>query len=285
VEKETPAGQSAQRRTERVLIQIPIEVKGNDTDGRAFRETTRTVVINRDGARIALRSVPRPNAQVTITNLQSQKTCQFRVVSRVQKTIGLEPEWGVECLDPKTNFWGILFPDKEAGPPPAEMVDVLLECTVCRTRELAQLPLASYRKLVEKSLIGLKCSRCKDSTDWRLCFIEEEAGAMGAPAKEEKTRLRPAGIERRRAKRLTAKMPLRLRKAEKVEEITRTENLSKTGVCFYSKLQIVTGEEIRLTVGYAAGSPENEIRARVVWGRAVGGNEQFLYGAELEAGK
>jgi hypothetical protein len=285
VEKEIPAGQSAQRRTERVLIQIPIEVKGNDTEGRAFRETTRTVVINRDGARIALRSVPRPNAHVTITNLQSQKTCQFRVVSRVQKTIGLEPEWGVECLDAKTNFWGILFPEKQAGPPPAEMVDVLLECTVCRTRELAQLPLASYRKLVEKSLIAINCSRCKESTDWRLCFIEEEAGAMGAPAKEEKTRLRPAGIERRRAKRLTAKLPLRLRKAEKVEEITRTENLSKTGVCFYSKLQIVTGEEIRLTVGYAAGSPENEIRARVVWGRAVGGNEQFLYGAELEGSK
>jgi PilZ domain len=283
MDKETPAAYSAQRRTERVLIQIPIEVKGNDAEGRAFRETTRTVVINRDGARIALRSLLRPQARVTITNLQSKKSCPFRVVGRVQKTIGMEPEWGVECLDPQANFWGILFPQKTSDQAPAEMVDVLLECTVCRTRELAQLPLESYRKLVEKSLIALKCPQCQDSTDFRLCFIEEgDEGGIGAPAKKERTRLRPSGAERRRAKRLTAKLPLRLRKAEGVEEITRTENLSKTGVCFYSKLPIVTGEEIRLTVGYAQGGPEGELRARVVWGRAVGGDEQFLYGAQLE---
>ncbi len=280
--KETPASQSSQRRTERVLIQIPIEVAGSDAEGRAFRETTRTVVINRDGARIALRHVTRVGAQISIKNLQSQKTSSFRVVDRVQKTIGLDPEWGVACLDPRADFWGILFPDKPAEQVPPEAVDVLLECTVCRTRELARLPLQSYRKLVEKSLISLKCARCLDTTDWRLCFIEDEEGAMGAPAKAEKTRLRPAGIERRRAKRLTAKLPLRLRKAGNVEEITRTENLSKTGVCFYSKHQIMAGEEIHLTVGYTPGSPENELRARVVWGRAVGGDEQFLYGAELE---
>ena len=94
--------------------------------------------------------------------------------------------------------------------------------------------------------------------------------------------MRRGGIERRRAKRLTAKLPLRLRKEGGLEEITRTENLSKTGVCFYSKLEILTGEPIKLTVGYAEGSAGNEVQARVVWGRVVGGNEQFLYGAQLE---
>ena len=281
MDKDVNTGFVAQRRTERVLIQIPIEVKGDDAEGRSFRETTRTVVINRDGARIAMRTSLRRDSRITITNLQTSKTCAFRVVSRVPKAIGMDPEWGVECLDPKANFWGIVFPNKIPPPPPKE-VDVLLECTVCRTRELAQLPLASYRKLVEKSLIPLQCAACNDSTDWRMCFIEEESGSIGAPAKAERTRLRPAGIERRRSKRLTAKLPLRLRKAGGVEEITRTENLSKTGVCFYSKLEILTGEKINLTVGYAEGSAGNEVQARVVWGRAVGGNEQFLYGAQLE---
>jgi PilZ domain len=285
MKEETPTAHSAQRRTERVLIQIPIEVKGNDSQGKPFRETTRTVVINRNGARIALRTVPSQSARLTITNLQSRKTCPFRVVSSVQKTIGLDPEWGVECLDPEANFWGILFPQKsvERAPEERDMVDVLLECTVCQSRELAHLPLAAYRDLVAKSLTRLQCTQCKDGTDWRLCFIEEEeGGAIGAPAKKEVTRLRPSGIERRRAKRLTAKLPLRLRKEGDVEEVTRTENLSKTGVCFYSKLQILTGEEIRLTVGYAPGASENELRARVVWGRVVGGDDQFLYGAELK---
>lgn len=280
--KEPSTEQAAQRRTERVLIQVPIEVQGNDADGRAFHETTRTVVINRDGARIALRHSLRVGARITITNLQNQKQAPFRVVDRVQKTIGLDPEWGVECLDLKENFWGILFPKRAVEPARSENVDVLLECTVCRTRELAQLPLASYQKLVAKSLISLKCARCADTTDWRLCFVEEEEGTAGAPAKMEKTRLKPAGIERRRAKRLTAKLPLRLRKGDDTVEITRTENLSKTGVCFYSKLEIMTGEEIRVSVGSTETGAEKELRARVVWGRAVGGNEQFLYGAQLE---
>jgi PilZ domain len=271
------------RRTERVLIQVPIEVKGKDAEGRPFREASRTIVINRNGARIALRTVLRAESHVSITNLQNQMSCPFRVVGRVQKTIGLEPEWGVECLEPQVNFWGILFPDKNTAQAPEETVDVLVECIVCKTRELAQLSLEAYRGLVARSLVSRECAHCLDATDWRLCFMEEgEAGAIGAPAVKEKTRLRPSGVERRRAKRLTAKLPLRLRTTEGQEEITRTENLSKTGVCFYSRREIMTGDLVTLTVDYALGGPAREVRARVVWGRAVGGDEQYLYGAQLE---
>lgn len=273
-----------QRRTERVLIQIAIEVKGRDAEGRPFSEKSRTVVINRNGARIGLRTKVRPETRLTITNLQNQLTCPFRVVGQVQKTIGLVPEWGVECLEPQANFWGIVFPEKVAAREPGEMVDVLVECTVCQTRELAQLRLDSYRGLATQSVLSRECSKCLDSTDWRLCFIEEDesTGAIGAPAVKEKTLLRPAGIERRRAKRLTAKLPLRVRVAGGIEEITRTENLSKTGVCFYSRLEILTGDRVLLSVGYAPGSGERDLKARIVWGRSVGGDEQFLYGAQLE---
>jgi hypothetical protein len=272
-----------QRRTERVLIQVPIEVKGNDSDGRPFRETSRTIVINRNGARISLRTTLRPESRVTITNLQSQMTCPFRVVSRVLRTLGFEPEWGVECLEPEVNIWGILFPEKSPAGALQEKVDVLLECTVCRTRELAQLSLESYRGLVTSSLVSRDCKRCLDSTDWRMCFIEEgEEGAIGAPAIKEKTRLRPAGAERRRAKRLTAKLPLRVRTPDGAEEVTRTENLSKTGVCFYSQREMMTGDRIALAVGDPSATLQHELRAQVVWVRAVGGDDQFLYGVQLE---
>ena len=271
------------RRTERVLIQVPIEVKGADAGGRPFRETSRTVVINHNGARISLRTTLRPESRVTITNLQNQMSCPFRVVSRVQKTIGLEPEWGVECLEPEIDIWGILFPEKLPARAPEETVDVLLACTVCHTRELAQLSLESYRGLVTKSLVTRDCGKCLDSTEWRLCFIEEgEEGDIGAPAIKEKTRLRAAGVERRRAKRLTAKLPLRLRTSDGAEEVTRTENLSKTGVCFYSRRQMMAGDRIALAVGDPSATPGHKLRARVVWVRAVGGDDQFLYGVELE---
>ena len=281
--EEDSAHRRIQRRTERVLIQVPIEIKGTDSSGRAFRETSRTIVINRNGARITLRTTLRPESRITITNLQNQMSSPFRVVSRVQKTIGLGPEWGVECLQPEINIWGILFPDKLPARTPEETVDVLLECIECHTRELAQLSLESYRSLVTKSLVSRDCEKCLGTTDWRLCFVEEaEEGDIGAPAVKEKTRLRPAGAERRRAKRLTAKLPLRLHTSEGAEEVTRTENLSKTGVCFYSRREMMVGDRIALAVGDPSASPEHELRARIVWVRAVGGNEQFLYGAQLE---
>jgi PilZ domain len=280
--EESPSQARIERRTERVLIQIPIEVKGKDAGGRPFRETSRTIVLNRDGARISLRTALLPESRISITNLQNQLTCPFRVVSRVHKTIGLEPEWGVECLDRQVNFWGIAFPEKLHARAPEETVDVLLECTVCRSRELAQLSLEEYRGLVSKSLLSRECARCTDSTEWRLCFIEEgEEDAIGAPAKKEKTRLRPSGAERRRAKRLTAKLPLRLRTSEGEEETTRTENLSKTGVCFYSRREMMTGDLIALSVGEPLTGSGREVRARIVWGRSVGGDDQFLYGAQV----
>jgi PilZ domain len=283
--KESFSRTRIQRRTERVLIQIPIEVKGKDADGRSFRETGRTIVINRNGARISLRTVLRPELRIQVTNLQTQMTCPFRVVGRVQKTIGMEPEWGVECLEPQVNFWGILFPDKLYAQPPQETVDVLLMCTVCHTRELAQLSLEDYRGLVTQSLLRRECAQCVDSTDWRLCFIEEgEEGAIGAPARKEKTRVGPSGAERRRAKRLTAKLPLRVCAAEGSEEITRTENLSKTGVCFYSRHEMLTGDKIALSVGDPSARPEHQLRARIVWGRSISDNDLFLYGAQLEEG-
>jgi PilZ domain len=280
---EEPSGHSRiHRRSERVLIQIPIEVGGKDANGRAFRETSRTIVINHNGARISLRAELRPESRITITNLQNSLSCPFRVVGRVQKSIGMEPEWGVECLEPQVNIWGILFPDKTLAQVPEETVDVLLECTVCHARELAQLTLESYRVLVTRSLLSRDCSHCLDPTDWRLCFIEEgEEGAIGAPAAKERTRLRPSGAERRRAKRLTAKLPLSVRIENGGEEITRTENLSKTGICFYSRLEIMTGDHINVTVGEASGSPDRPLRAQVVWARSMDGG-RFLYGAQLE---
>ena len=43
------------RRSERLLITVPIRVEGVDRNGEKFTEETRTIVINREGARIYLK--------------------------------------------------------------------------------------------------------------------------------------------------------------------------------------------------------------------------------------
>ncbi len=99
------------RRTERILLRIPIAVLGKGAGGKPFREKTHTLVINRHGASILMKHELQPGDRVEITNLQNQRSAPFRVVGKVGNPLGEGPEWAVECLDPKVSFWDIFFPE------------------------------------------------------------------------------------------------------------------------------------------------------------------------------
>jgi len=280
----TPKSEERKRRSERVLLRIPIEVRGTDAEGRPFTEKTHTLVINRHGARIALKAPLKSEARITITNRQSAMSCPFRVVGRTGKSLGEGPEWGVECLEPGVNFWGISFPDKVTAPAAQEGIDALVECAVCRFRELAQLTLEEYRSVITQGAVRRDCPECGMITQWEFGFAEGEteeaipvqpSGPASAP---------PAagGAERRRAKRLTIKLPVRIRLQDGSEEVARTENLSKTGVCFNSSLMIRSEDRVFLTVGYTPGGSEEEVAARLVWRREIEGGATALYGVRLE---
>lgn len=284
-----PKAEEGKRRTERVLLRIPVEVKGKDADGRSFTEKTFTLVVNRDGARISLRSALRRNDQLTVTNLQSHLSCPFRVVERTSDMLGDgPPEWGVECLEPEVNFWGISFPRKAPAPAKQEVIDALLECSNCHARELAQLTLEQYRCLIDQTSVVRDCAKCGTETPWRFGFVEADAEEGAAAPPEAATMplsgtepVPGSGGERRRAKRVTVKLPVRVRLEDGREEIARTENLSKTGVCFASDLVMNEGDTLRLSVGYSEGSNEAEILARIVWRRAIAGTNRSFYGVRL----
>lgn len=280
-----PSKGESRRRTERVLLRIPIEVKGEQPDGNPFVERTFTLVLNRDGGRISLKSSLQKGDQITITNLQNRVSCPFRVVERTTDLLGDgPPEWGVECLEPEVDFWGINFPKKASGPVPTEMIDALLECSNCQSRELAQLVLEQYRTLTSRSSLSRACTKCGAETEWTFGFVEAEPDEVipTQPAPAEEAAPEEKGAERRRAKRVTIKLPVRICLEDGREEIARTENLSKTGVCFASGLEMERGEILRLTVGYAPGSNEAAIQARVMWRRAIEGSNRALYGVHLE---
>lgn len=279
-----PAKVEETRRTERVLLKIPIQVRGKQADGTPFKENSFTLVINRHGARIGLKSSLRAGDQVTIKNLQNELSCPFRVVARTGKSLGEGPEWGVECLEPDVNFWGIHFPDKHTAPAAQEGIDALLECSSCHFRELAPLTPDEYRSLVNQSSLVRKCGQCARETAWGFGFADAEAEEAGVPPLAP-TAASPApdvSRERRRAKRLTVKVPVRVRSAQGLEEVTRSENLSTSGACFISRLIMKQGDRLRITVGYAPGGSESELPARVVWRRDFDGVDRACYGVHIE---
>lgn len=274
----------AARRSKRPLLRIPIEVRGTDANGRAFVESSYTVGVNRNGARISLKNPLITGGRITITNLMRGETSVFRVVERTLTTFGDHAEWGVECLEPERNFWGINFPVMAPGAAVAEGIDVMIECADCHARELAQLTMEEYRELSADTPLERACLKCRRSTRWEFGFAEVllEDSLAKAPAAVAAAMTGPGGKDRRQTKRYVAMLPVHLRNQSGKIETTRTENLSKLGLCFVSAMTMEPGDPIYLSVGPIEAG-KKELPARVAWRRPVTGSAGSLLGIRLEA--
>lgn len=273
------------RRTERILLKIPVQVEGTGTDGNSFSESTVTLSINRDGAVIPLRSSPRPGESITITKIGSRHSCPFRLCDFEKDPSGQVTAWGVECLEMEPNFWGIRFPEKPAQILPQEKIDALLECVTCLSPELSELTVSQYRSLAENGTMMRDCSNCGAMTEWKFKFVEVSADATSSPSMEEDalSGALPGGIENRRERRILAKVPVRLRRpaADDVENTT-TENISHSGLCCAASMELSAGDPILVTLETIGDALEEEKPARVVWRRTVSQRGKILYGLKLE---
>ena len=274
------------RQSERVLLRVPIEVSGKGPDGNVFSEKAFTLVINRHGAQIRLRNALQPNDRVTITNLQSTRSCLFRVVARVEQPFSDGPEWGVECLEPDANFWGLSFPEKRISPgqqDQQELIHALLECSVCHFSELAEITIEQYHALTTQSSLSRRCVQCKKRTEWN--FGSVEGAPEEVPTSEETRKSLPPEVGtriNRRARRLTIKLPVRVSIQDGREEVMRTENLSVFGVCLVSTFTMKEGERLTITLSQGPDGLKQEVSARVVWRKSIQGTNRAIYGLELE---
>lgn len=102
----------ARRRSQRVLMQVGIRVRGKDAQGKDFEEKTETLAINAHGALILL------NARVvsgTVIHVKHNKTeeeqeCHVAYLGPVR---GGRAEIGVEFATPSPNFWRVAFPPED----------------------------------------------------------------------------------------------------------------------------------------------------------------------------
>jgi len=97
------------RRSMRVLLSVPIHVKGKGTDGKDFAEETRTLVVNAHGALISLAARVATGQTITLGNKATQQTIESRVVYLGNPQAG-KTQMGVEFTNPCPSFWQIDFP-------------------------------------------------------------------------------------------------------------------------------------------------------------------------------
>jgi hypothetical protein len=124
--------------------------------------------------------------------------------------------------------------------------------------------------------------QCAATTGWRYSYVDAEEDFPVEPSPPSPPPSSQGGIEKRKAKRLTIRLPVRIRWEDGREELARTENISKTGVCFISESKMNVGDVIRLTVGYTGPGNETEVSGRVVRHQELAGTNQVIYGVILD---
>jgi hypothetical protein len=116
-EKEEHAGTKARRST-RLAIAIPITLSGKDAAGNSFKENTRTIVVNKHGAKIVTTHQLELGAEVEIDNRALGLTARAGVVwTSDQRTPQKVFEAGIQLFKAQ-DIWGIEFPpeDWQEGP-------------------------------------------------------------------------------------------------------------------------------------------------------------------------
>jgi hypothetical protein len=274
---------AGKRRSDRLMLTVPLWVMGAYPKGFPFIEDARTISLNRDGALISIFRPLRTGQSVLVFNLVTQREADFRVVGPIAPFTENGGEYGIECLKRKDNIWGIRFPSPLEGD--AADPRALLECRKCTTAELMRLSLVEVEVLDAAGILSRRCRKCKGERSWGY---PEQKLAMEAPPgeaemiAEAQNHVLAIGTEHRWHRRTLLQLPILVRSFEGDTETTKTENASKSGFCFTSQKNYHVGEGLVVACPFSPTGRNIERRARIVRRLELKGLRRRVYGVRFE---
>ena len=259
-------GKSQRRLTDRVSLTMPIRVSGTDVAGKDFDDVGRTLSICRDGATIVLGRRLAPVQLVAIHNLSANKKAKARIVGQ----IGGQPSgyvYGVALLPPVENIWNIQFPPLPESDEPVGRV--VLECTVCQTREVAYLSELEVEVFEANRSLSRTCKPCSGWTAWKQVADETHPDPGQTPALHDSATPAASRSHQGKNKRTQVRVPLKqmtacIRQPGFGEEVVRVDNVSRGGLRFLSANTYYEGSRIEVAVPYAKGGANIFVPARIV---------------------
>ena len=111
----TPMNPVARRRSQRVLMQVGIRIRGKNAQGVDFEEFTETLAINAHGALVLLtaRVTSGSLVQVRHNKTEEEQECHVAFLGPVR---GGKAEIGLEFSVPRPTFWRFAFPPEDWTP-------------------------------------------------------------------------------------------------------------------------------------------------------------------------
>jgi PilZ domain len=267
------------RRSDRIMLTVPLAVHITSEDGTKTQEEARTSVLNRHGARIRIGCHLKGGQVVRMVNMVSRSGADFRVVGPVSPFSDTGGEFGVEYLNHDENIWGIQFPPLREGETAESKA--LLECRKCHSVALLGVSLVEVEVLETSGILRRDCEHCGTTTSWGHA---EKQIAMGGPPDEKvlaevqaESDAMASRSERRRHRRVALQLPVRIRNYEGVIEMSRSENISKGGFCFSSEKEYEVGEGLMIICPYDKTGQNIEVHGRIVRRRPIEGSRSKVY--------
>lgn len=108
----TTGNPTVRRRSQRVLMQVPVRVRGKDSQGNAFEEETETLAINAHGALILVNVRVTSGSKLMMQHKRTQEEHECHVVF-LGPVRGGKAEIGLEFSEPHPAFWRVAFPPED----------------------------------------------------------------------------------------------------------------------------------------------------------------------------
>jgi hypothetical protein len=110
-----PTHTGGRRRSQRVLMQVAVRVRGKDSQGTDFEEFTETLAINAHGALVLLKARVTSGGVVQMRHNKTEEEQECHVVFLGPVRSG-RAEIGLEFSAPRPTFWRVAFPPEDWNP-------------------------------------------------------------------------------------------------------------------------------------------------------------------------
>jgi len=273
------------RRSDRITLTLLVEASGHDVHGQEFKESSRTLLINRHGAVIVLDRDVAAEQRIHLKRrapAEVHREADVRVVGQ----FGKQKDgyiYGIEILG-DCDLWGVEFPPlKESSEAVARM---LLECNYCRSREVVYLNEVELQGFETNRGIARHCKACGIPSIWTQAPHEDEKKLAARAARARKAAESAVSVsaekEQRSRQRLRLKTRLTacIRQVNADDELAVCEDISSIGMCFRSKRRYDADTPVEVAVPYSPDAANIFLPARIVYSEVMPKAGLFRHGTE-----
>ena len=261
------ASSVSKRRSDRVVVAIPIDLSATDMKGSRFTESCVTEMVSLHGASVALPRRASPDHPVTIR----RRSLDVEVPARILGQLGIRPGlhiYGIAFTVDAPDFWGIRFPPINQSDD--LMAKTLLRCSECGKRLIFTLNDIEFRVFAANQRLTFGCETCGHNVAW--IPVPAEVGST-------ETHAGPGGLQNRKHTRTKMRAMACIQETGRPDDIVDVLDISRGGVSFRGTRPYEVNSWIQFAVPYTPDAANIFVSGRIAWRKDLLDN-QYEHGVQ-----